>query len=31
MPSHKAKGPTKMKNAKIALIQFQVATPKTDI
>lgn len=31
MPSHKSKGPLKVIDAKIALIQFQVSTPKTDI
>ena len=30
-PSTAAGGPTKIENAKIALIQFQIATPKTDI
>lgn len=30
-PSHASNAPTKMVNAKIALIQFQIATPKTDI
>lgn len=30
-PSTANGGPTKIKDAKIALIQFQIATPKTDI
>lgn len=30
-PSTANGGPTKIQNAKIALIQFQIATPKTDI
>ncbi len=30
-PSTANGGPTKINNAKIALIQFQIATPKTDI
>lgn len=30
-PSTSNGGPTKIQNAKIALIQFQIATPKTDI
>ena len=30
-PSTASGGPTKIENAKIALIQFQIATPKTDI
>lgn len=30
-PSTAAGGPTKIENAKIALVQFQIATPKTDI
>lgn len=30
-PSTANGGPTKIENAKIALIQFQISTPKTDI
>lgn len=30
-PSSSSGGPTKIENAKIAVIQFQIATPKTDI
>lgn len=30
-PSRKAGGPTKMQNAKIAVIQFCLSSPKTDI
>ena len=30
-PSTASGGPTKIVNAKIALIQFQIATPKTDL
>lgn len=30
-PSTAGGGPTKIQNAKIAMIQFQIATPKTDI
>lgn len=30
-PSTAGGGPTKIENAKIALVQFQIATPKTDI
>lgn len=30
-PSAANGGPTKIQNAKIALVQFQIATPKTDI
>jgi len=30
-PRRKAGGPTKMANAKIAVIQFQLSSPKTDI
>jgi T-complex protein 1 subunit delta len=30
-PSSASGGPTKMENAKIAVIQFQIATPKTDL
>ena len=30
-PRRKACGPTRMPNAKIAVIQFQLSSPKTDI
>jgi len=30
-PSHSAGGPTKVEDAKIALIQFCLSSPKTDI
>lgn len=30
-PRRKAGGPTRMPNAKIAVIQFQLSSPKTDI
>ena len=30
-PSTASGGPTKITNAKIAMVQFQIATPKTDI
>lgn len=30
-PSSAAGGPTKIENAKIAMVQFQIATPKTDL
>lgn len=30
-PNTSSGGPTKIENAKIAVIQFQIATPKTDI
>ena len=30
-PSSASGGPTKIENAKIAVVQFQIATPKTDI
>jgi T-complex protein 1 subunit delta len=30
-PSSANGGPTKIENAKIAVVQFQIATPKTDI
>jgi len=30
-PSHSAGGPTKMKGCKIALIQFCLSSPKTDV
>lgn len=30
-PSSASGGPTKVNNAKIAVIQFQIATPKTDL
>ena len=30
-PSHSAGGPSKMKDAKIALIQFCLSSPKTDV
>ena len=30
-PRRKASGPTKMENAKIAVVQFQLSSPKTDI
>ena len=30
-PSTASGGPTKIENAKIAVVQFQIATPKTDI
>lgn len=30
-PSTASGGPTKVENAKIAVIQFQLATPKTDL
>lgn len=30
-PSTASGGPTKVQNAKIAMVQFQISTPKTDI
>ena len=30
-PSSASGGPTKIENAKIAVVQFQISTPKTDI
>lgn len=30
-PSTASGGPTKIENAKIAMVQFQISTPKTDI
>lgn len=30
-PAHSAGGPTKMNNCKIALIQFCLSSPKTDV
>lgn len=30
-PSTASGGPTRIQNAKIAMVQFQIATPKTDI
>jgi T-complex protein 1 subunit delta len=30
-PSSASGGPTKIENARIAVVQFQIATPKTDL